>query len=450
MDFKKPRRGRHTFFIIALVYVIWGAWGHLGYADVTGSFGIQVSFAPIACQSVIVQSPSVPLGDQPCESTVFKLDFETDLTINITISGLIIGLHSHAGVTGFEDVILSFAATLGGLEVKDTFVFAQPYGLIVAGDGQTIPACYENEPGSGTCDTLFVKKRVEVTLSFGGVTLSNLALFEDVNFPSPGATKPLGAVYTAQSQSFGFGDVFTLEGQTPSGITLLFQTGFCAENKSNSIKKHSFSFSVNPDCVAGAQTPSLKPPLFFDFEKVAIQGIPIAASLTTEFTALCTGVLTCSFTNSFALTSTILFSLIKVSFTFENITGPFTFSSITLQLQSAPLTLTLVFSSLLELTSVSATVALTLNPDTNPASLSLSLSGSPGQGINSLKATLGVVRGGLTLSIASSFVGENGAVKFSKLTLGAVANVDMLQVEADIGLEPTGIANADLGIVLNF
>ena len=454
---KLQKKGQRFFFVLiwALAGIMGVAWEQVSYADVTGSFGVKISFAPIACQTILIQQQSPPvqvqLGDQPCESTVFKLDFETDLNINITISGFLISLHSHAGVTGFEDVILSFAATLGSLEVIDTFVFAQPFGLFVAGDGQTIPVCYENASGSGVCDTLFVKKRVEVSISLGGVTLSNLGFFEDVNFPNPGTIKPLGAIYTVQSQSFGFGDVLSLEGQTPSGITLLLQTGICATaTENNTIKKHSFPFVVNPDCVQGAQSPSLKPPLFFDFEKVEIKGIPIAASLTTEFLAFCTGVLTCSFTNTFSLSGAILFSLLQVSFTFENITGPFTFSAITIQLQSAPLTLTLIFNSLLELTSVTATAAFMINPDTNPASLQLSLSGSPGSGISSMTATINVVRGGLTLSASAAFVGDNGAVKFSKLTIGADATLGVLSVEADLGMEPTGIANADLAFVLNF
>jgi hypothetical protein len=283
------------FLVIAVVFLLaLGAWSATSKADVTGSFGVLVSLAPIPCYQVPVIDEwgfLVPLFDQPCEETVFKMDLQTDLNINIAISGLTIGLHSHAGVTGIEDVILSFAATLGALDIRNTFVFAQPFVfgvtpvIVTPGppgtrvwpdDYQWLYTCIEPYPGAGKCETLFVKKHVEASISLGGVTFRNLAMFEDVNFPQtlgrgiwwltvPGSgcnpavswdywgfcLKLEDATYSQDDQAFGFGDVISIEGQTPSGITISGETGICAEPLFNYLKKHAWPYQVNRDCAAG-------------------------------------------------------------------------------------------------------------------------------------------------------------------------------------------------------
>ncbi len=454
---------RALWGLVLLLSAGWLLGGSPAWADVTGSFGVRISFAPIPCQSVLIQqSPPTVLGDQPCESTVFKIDFTTDLNVNVLVSGFLVGVHSHAGVTGFEDAILTLAATLGALEVTDLFVFAQPFGLFLAPDGQLLLVCYENAPGSGLCDTFFVGKRVEVRLSLGGVTLSNLVLLEDVNFPDctvhdldgdglpDCAFKPAGGIYTTQSQSFGFGDVITLTGQTPSGITLLFQTSLCAQTPSLTIKQHAFPFSVNPHCVAGAQTPSPKPPIFFDFEIVQIENIPLAPFVTAEFAAFCTGTLACSFTSGLTVSNPMVFSRVSVSLTFSTIGGPFVFDALVVEMSSAPLTITLRFNGLLELVEVHGVAAFTLNPDTNPAHLSASLTGGPGVGITDLTIALGVERGGLLLTASGTFVGVAGTVQFSELTVGAEATAGVLRIGADLGLTPAGIAEAALTFGMTF
>jgi hypothetical protein len=435
--------------LVALVALVF--WSDTSRADVTGSFGIRIALDPFACQDVpIFQTPSMQLGDQPCEKTVFKIDFQTELNINIAISGLILGIHSHTGVTGLEDIILYFTATLGDLDITDTFVFAQPFGVVEAADGEFIPTCYESEPGSGVCQTLFVKKRVETTISLGGVTFENLAMIEDVKFPDPGLIKPQKAIYTTQSQSFGFGDVVTLKGQMPSGITIRSETGICAEQKSNRIKKHSWSFTVNPDCVSGIQTPSAKPPLFFDFERLWIENIPLAPGLTKDIHIECTGVLACEFESTFTFTGAAIFPVIEASFEFANLFGPIAFEGVRMTLLAGRLTLTLTFDELLEPTSLSVTAAFTFNPDANPARLSVFVSATPGTGITSLVVALSVRRAGLAFLAISSFTGSDASVDFSQLTLRATAEAGMVDLEANVVFTASELVGISTEAEVNF
>lgn len=454
-------------------------WPYPSKADVTGSLGIRVLLNAVPCELLDDLGISGMPGE-PCEKTFFQFEFESELSLHATISGLTLGLHSHVGTTGFEDILITFDTTLGALDITDTFVFAQPYGITPPaldndGDGKTnedpfdgidndgdgvidedpvepssLPVCYEDAPGSGVCLTLFVKKRVEASVTAGGLTFRNLAIIEDVHFPQPFGVKPIDAIYTQQSQAFGFGDLITILGQTPSGVTFTGQTSFCiSETGSNLIKKHSFAFTVNPDCVGDSAT--VKPSAFFDFERISITSIPVTSNLRTDLVFHCSGIITCTFTETFTLSGAPLFSLIKSDFSFSNVLGPFSFSNVTLRMQGSMITLTLIFDpASAAVTSVSAAGTFTLNPDTNPASLSISVSGRPGTGLNSLVANLNISRSGMTVFALATFSGSGGALNFSSLTLRAATEASVFHLEGSTSFRLSGFAGASLRSSVSF
>jgi hypothetical protein len=175
------------------------------------------------------------------EATGFNIDFEALLKLNITFSGLTIGNDIAMGIAGMEHYILTLTTTLGALDLSDTFAFAAPY----IGCPRRAPAKYwyiDFFYASGpftTCrpvgDMMFVKKRVSMELSIGGLSFSALIMFEDVNFPSPTA-KTLGAVdkdgdgvYEPTEQDFNFGAIVGISGTTVSGIEIEAKSGFCAD-----------------------------------------------------------------------------------------------------------------------------------------------------------------------------------------------------------------------------
>ncbi|MFB6287154.1 MAG: hypothetical protein ABEK03_11340, partial [Candidatus Bipolaricaulia bacterium] len=80
-------------------------------------------------------------------------------------------------------------------------------------------------------------ERLAARANVFGVTLTNRLIYEDLNFRHPFATLPLGnqvnapklPSYTAQSQSFAFGDIVTLQGRLEGGAVLTLETGFSAD-----------------------------------------------------------------------------------------------------------------------------------------------------------------------------------------------------------------------------
>ena len=491
---------KKIFGVIAVLLLAFVFYAATTKADVTGSFGVNISYEPFPCQLIAVQSgeQTFQFYDQPCEKTFFKIDFETDFNVNIAISGLTMGLHAHAGVTGFEDIILSFAATLGALDISDTFVFAQPYEAFYFRHGdyidpdipgtETIPVCRESEVGSGVCQTLFVKKRVEATISLGGVTFTNLALFEDVTFPQYcdpyiyywfGACVPnakSAPTYNVQSQHFGFGDVITVEGQTPSGITVRSETGVCASQLPNTIKKHRFEYSVNPDCYTGVlDEVTVKSPLFFDFEKLWIQGIPLAENLTLDLQIYCGKIPVhwspgyiagisgftqdCSFENLITLTNVPIFDTIMVASGFRGgLMGPAVFTDVEVTAASGPLSLTIDFSpSTFTPTYIYAVANFTINPDTNPASLRLRAIGYPG--LTFFDARLSITRSGLTFyaDLDWDVNSTTQTFDFDDLTFGLSAEAGVVTFDASIVIDETGsspessmLAGGDVTFTISF
>ncbi len=472
------RKSLTASLVIFLALVFWHS---STWADVTGSLGLKVTTDAISCQ-LASELGILGFPDQPCEMTFFRFDFETDFTINMMMSGFTLDLHSHAGVTGFEDIILSFHTTLGAVDIADKFVFAQPYGIVPIaldndgdgsvnedpldgvdndGDGQidedpmetgSIPVCYESSPDSGSCLTLFVKKRVEAAIAVTGLTFRNLAIIEDINFPIPGQVKPAGAIYTQQSQAFGFGDLITISGQTSSGITITGQTSFClSETRSNLIKKHSFSYIVNPDCVSTTQTPSVKPPVLFEFEEISITGIPIASNFTSALLIHCTGAISCLFENTLTISNALpLFSLFTAKISFTDVLGAFAFSNVTLRMQSGTLSLILNLSPLFTVSSFSFLGTFTINPVSNPASLSISASGSPNTGLNGIVTTFRVNRFGATFSALSIFTVNSGLLNFSQLVLRVAGEAGVFNLEGNVAFRLVGLASANLRSTINF
>jgi len=201
-------------------------------------------------------------------SEIQKMDFDFEgiLDLNITLSGLTIGNHLAMGIAGIEHFIFSLTTTLGALDLTDEFWFAAPY----------------DANGEVWGPMQFVKKRVNASITIGGLTFDGLFLFEDVNFDYPYNPPVLPPMY-------GFGAVFTIEGTTVSGIGVTSITGICADPQTpNKVKKYSALGRVNVLCGWGAlyEEEGGKSPLWFEVEKLYLTGIqvgPLTLDNYTEF-----------------------------------------------------------------------------------------------------------------------------------------------------------------------
>ncbi len=117
----------------------------------------------------------LPLTTQS-ESAEFNFDLEAYLNLVATWDKTAFSLEGIVGVAGPELAIFGIESPIGLLMVRDQFVFATPFIECALGT-----ACHPSGP------MLFAKKRAAVEVVLSGLTLSNLMIFEDANFPMPQA-----------------------------------------------------------------------------------------------------------------------------------------------------------------------------------------------------------------------------------------------------------------------
>ncbi|MCR4404250.1 MAG: hypothetical protein NUW06_02995 [Candidatus Acetothermia bacterium] len=191
---------------------------------------------------------------QIAQVTKIDLNFEGLLNLDITISGLTISTFMAFGMAGIETAVFDLETTIGFLDIYDEFWFSVPY----AGDLKD----------TRLDDTLyFVKKRVSLTATLGGLTVNSLIIFEDLNFTYPMDPALVG------TQEWAFGMCLTLSGQTVSGIGIKSLAGInCEPQIPNEIKKYVAMGTV--------QTTELG----FTVEKIWITGIEIAGIKISNYT----------------------------------------------------------------------------------------------------------------------------------------------------------------------
>jgi PKD repeat protein len=110
------------------------------------------------------------------ESGQFDFDLEAYLDLTATWDKAAFSLEGIVGVAGPELAVFGIESPIGLLMVRDQFVFAAPFIECSLGT-----ACHPIGP------VLFAKKRASVEFALSGLTLSNLMIFEDANFPIPQA-----------------------------------------------------------------------------------------------------------------------------------------------------------------------------------------------------------------------------------------------------------------------
>ncbi len=441
-------------------------------ADVTGSFDIDIALDP---------------QTNAFEAVIFDIDLQANLQVNVTLSGLTFGADLGFGTTGVEFAILSLTTNLGALSVFDQFVFAPPFGCDAfsagGGDntsGTVIGQCagqfvgpIGDADGDGESDNAvgFVKKRVEMELNIAGITLNNLALLEDVDFPDihgagggthehdhflasetynfAGGTDGTDNIIDNNVPTFGFGDVITLSGQTVSGISVTNIAGICADAQDvNRIKKRSFTGEVDNACAGDSDAidGTSEALLAFTVEKILIEGVEIGGvTIDTALEFRPGEGVSANFTLGFSVAGLANVTVFASS---DNITN-LTMSQITTVVSADNLTLTLVDNGGdLTIDTVTGTFAVTLNPNQNPASLSTVIETSQGVGVTDLQTTLTVSRSGLTLSSTTAWSGD-GSLDWAFTSFSLSAEAGALNFGADMSFSSTGMSGAaiNLGIV---
>ncbi len=374
---------------IVLVAVTPAAFG-----DVTGHVAFHVGAVP--------QTTTNEIGS-------LHFDLQSDVTTTLTISGLSASLHTHFGLAGIEDAMLSFNATLGAFDILSQFAFARFPAATFA------PA-----------DLRFVNKQFGVEASLGGFTMGNTLWIEDTGWP--------------QSPAIGIGDLITLQGQTPSGVTITSKTGICLDPAHNKIKKHLLGdVTVSPDCAAQP----LPNPLL-GFERFRVEGIPWAPGITSSVFVECLAVTSCEFSKALSVNRGFIPFSVRSDWN-----GLFQLEDVTLQFAPGLAELTMRLQPDGTLGWTIFRVYGTLNPDQNPASFSTRAFLVPGQGLKSVTSDVQIIRNNLEMNMTTVF-SQGPPIGFDAVVFDVTASVSALEVRARSTFTPSGLEQADVWTTVRF
>jgi len=363
---------------------------HIALGDVTGSFSTNFVLTPQSTAS---------------EISLIDFDIVNELNLTVSISGLSNTLHSHFGIAGVEDAILTLNGVMGFMSFDAQLVFAR----FASG---SIDPFYD--------ELRFIAKTLTAEMGFGGVSFTNIAQFEDTN------------AFVSQSSAYAFGDALFVAGQTLSGISVEAGVGICLQDDPLAIKHHVLSgFSVNPDC---ATEP--KPDILFDFESIVIQNVPLAPGITSDTSIFCETISACQLISQLSIaggpvpfTATLFFTdLLAIDFGFAQIS-----------LTSGPATLALIIGQNGTLGLATLDLETTLNPESNPATLEIATTVVPGVGLTDAVVGINISRAGLDFGATALFTGgatlDFGEIQFELATTlpRAMGNLGM-----EAAFEPTG------------
>jgi hypothetical protein len=365
------------------------------FADVTGNFNIDVVLLPEGTQT---------------EAVKYDIDLRSNLTINVTLSGIVFGADTGFGNTGPEFSIASITTTLGPILMFNQVVFAAPFynatqNVPPTGQDLVVTTDIFGRPNG----LAFVKARFNLDFNVAGFTISNLAILEDVDFPDPNTySNPIyfineldnivdigGTGAVNQTPTMGFGNVITLQGQTRNRVTITGSTALCVRPKINRIKGRSWPESVDIGC---------RDQVFFSFETLSISGITIAGVEldVNVFWAADEPVQTS------IIVGTRLLDIadVELKLQSDNITK-LSVNQLSLKVVSGQLDIQLLdLGGDLTPDQVLFTLATVLNANQNPASLILFALLSNPEGLAFIEPTLIISRGDLFFTTSTAFEGN--------------------------------------------
>ena len=412
-----PKDLRDTAIGIAVFLLIfpWVAVGE-ARADVTGTLALETVLYP-------TQSPS-----QEAEERVHIVDFRAHLAVGVQTGGLLAQIDAQLGTPGVEHLLLTGSGTLGAVNVRAQSAFAQPYASISLTSALTgLVNAFTFQVPVGPL--LFVTHRVETSMTLFGVQIRNLAIFEDVNFRHPLATLTLGMggplpvlpTYTAQSQTFRFGDIVTVQGQFFNGSTLTMIAGVNADpSMGKAIQGHGF-----PGAVLDSER------LTFVKEMISLQSWRVGVATVGLAAVFEDDRISASGSIRYPLRlGTLTVSLASPSG--KRTLFPLVPTSLSLVLTQVPLTLAFSLDPLgVKIAGVTGSASFALS---EIASLALQAVGVPGSGLQSLVASLLVNHpAGFVLTVKLNLFPDAPAVGTATVT----ANVTpFMSVQGNIVISP--------------
>lgn len=452
MEVGSPQRRRFCALVLATVLVGVVGTPDVARADVTGSSRLDASMKPIPCTLV----DTIDL-DTPCERTILTFDIESIISVSLVSDHMRLTTDLAAGIAGLEHGLFNWDATIGQLDLTAQLWFATPYESVTDVNG--LPNTVVIPPG----ELRFVTFRLATEFNQGGLFFRNLAMFEDVTFPSPNADygtgdcdgdgNPEGTCVRGiqtnpstqyQTPSFAFGNLVTLFGQTTSGILVNAEVGICADSSSVQVKKASESNSVNPDCATDP-----KPDLLFDFTRLSVSGIPIGPQITGRSSVDCRKVSECSLRSSLNLSGGPL--PISTNFTIEDLFSLRFSNTFSVRAESGPATVTIGFSDF-QYRSIRLNFSQAFDMGIFSARLSGSTGISRGTGITGANVSLSVTSGTFNAGHSIALIrdpSEDG-LRFGSLNVRMGLSFSPGEVSIRAAFGRSGLSEALVSIGLQF
>jgi len=186
----------------------------------------------------------------------------------------------------------------------------------------------------------------------------------------------------------------------------------------------------------------------FDFEKLSISGVPLAAGISADWDIECVTVGACTLVNTVSFVDGSL--PFEMSFTFSDLFS-LAFEGATLTLSQGAGTLEIEIDPDGTIALASVEVSLVLNPDTDPAELSASLRVRPTVGITDADVGLSLERAGLSLDLLVDFdPGVGGVAEFASVLFSLGTSAAVVDVDTSVKFTASGLDQGDIYLTIDF
>jgi len=234
--------------VLVIAALILGLSAVTSHGQMSGRFGLDI----VARRIPTTLTGEIKL-DTPSEFVMLEFAIASKLVLTVPLGFADLSLDVAINTAGPEHFVFKGNVALGqvdiyglildGFSVVPEMWFAVPFESVL--DVNNLPNSVLIPPGN----TLFVRSAVTSTVALAGFNIKQLVMFEDVNFPNPGASyDPL--YYPSQSPSlkpqYVFGSITSVSWRAACGISISSVGGINAVQAGKSVKGYSASGSVLP------------------------------------------------------------------------------------------------------------------------------------------------------------------------------------------------------------
>jgi len=239
---RPPGRAARLVCLVALALTIGGGAAH---GQLSGQFGLDL----VARRIPTTVTDEIKL-DTPSEFAMLEFGIASALKVRLDLGPAKFLVDTATNMAGPEHLVVgghvawrdlaALGLSLDEATLSPELWLAVPFEAVL--DVNNLPNAVLIPPA----DPMFVALRCTTSLSSDSWSVKELLMFEDVNFPAPGASfAPL--YYPTQSQSYAWGSLTYISWSAPVATSFGAVIGLSASTAPTSVKGYSAVGSVDPD-----------------------------------------------------------------------------------------------------------------------------------------------------------------------------------------------------------